>query len=172
MCTEALTVFVLLCVCLCLYLRQRETARQSLIILNVLAAIEARACVQSWIRPYLRPAVPLCRRCSVPARPPVSCCSNFVAPFATNRTTNDPERSSHSRSHSHSHPNQYQSNVCRLDKLHSGADIDLDSTSVLGLGLAAAPFLAALPLCKVISPVATCGHFQGLRGGGEAELLA
>lgn len=60
MCSEALTVFVLLCVCLYLYLRQRETARQSLIILNVLAAIEARACVQSWIRPYLRPAVPLC----------------------------------------------------------------------------------------------------------------
>lgn len=54
MCTEALTVFVLLCVCLCLYLRQRETARQTLIILNVLAAIEARACVQSWIRPSLR----------------------------------------------------------------------------------------------------------------------
>lgn len=54
MCTEALTVFVLLCVCLYLYLRQRETARQSLIILNVLAAIEARACVQSWIRPSLR----------------------------------------------------------------------------------------------------------------------
>lgn len=127
MCTEALTAFVLLCVCPYLYLRQRETARQSLIILNVLAAIEARACVQSWIRPYLRPAVPLCLRCSVPARPPVSCCSNFVAPFATNRTTNDPECSSHSRSHSHSHPNQYQSNVCRLDKLHSGADIDLDS---------------------------------------------
>lgn len=170
MCSEALTVFVLLCVCLCLYLRQRETARQSLIILNVLAAIEARACVQSWIRPYLRLSV-LCAA----ARPPVSCCSNFVAPFATNRTTNDPERSSHSRSHSHSHPNQYQSNVCRLDKLHSGADIDLDSAwfgSVLGLGLAAAPFLAALPLCKVISPVATCGHFQGQRGGGEAELLA
>lgn len=57
MCTEVLTVFVLLCVCLCLYLRQRETARQSLIILNVLAAIEARACVQSWIRPSLRLSV-------------------------------------------------------------------------------------------------------------------
>lgn len=56
MCTEGLAVFVLLCVCLYLYLRQRETARQSLIILNVLAAIEARACVQSWIRPYLCPA--------------------------------------------------------------------------------------------------------------------
>lgn len=129
-------------------------------------------------RGSVRPAVPLCslRRSSVPARPPVSCCSNFVAPFATNRTTNDPERSSHSRSHSHSHPNQYQSNVCRLDKLHSGADIDLDEARLgsvrFGLGLAAAPFLAALPLCKVISPVATCGHFQGLRGGGEAELLA
>lgn len=57
MCSEALTVRVLLCVCLSLYLRQRETARQSLIILNVLAAIEARACVQSWIRPSLCPAV-------------------------------------------------------------------------------------------------------------------
>lgn len=57
MCTEALTVFVLLCVCPYLYLRLRETARQSLIILNVLAAIEARACVQSWIRPSHCPAV-------------------------------------------------------------------------------------------------------------------
>lgn len=135
----------------------------------------AHASSRGSVRTSVPPSLSVLCRCSVPARPPVSCCSNFVAPFATNRTTNDPERSSHSRSHSHSHPNQYQSNVCRLDKLHSGADIDLDSAwfgSILGLGLAAAPFLAALPLCKVISPVATCGHFQGLRGGGEAELLA